>query len=64
MKLAINLVLSLGMLALCLWLVWPGPTERHELAHAFRQLELAAFLPYLVAWTALQGVVHVCRSLR
>lgn len=64
MKLAVNLILSLGMLALCLWLVWPGPTERHELAHAFRQLELAAFLPYLVAWTALQGVVHVCRSLR
>ena len=64
MKLAINLALSFGMLALCLWLVWPGPVERHELALAFERLEWASFAPYLFAWLGLQLVVHICRSLR
>lgn len=64
MKLAINLFLSLGMLALCLWLVWPGATERHELGEAFSRLEWGAFAPYLAAYIGLQVVVHVCRSLR
>lgn len=64
MKLAINLTLSLGMLALCLWLVWPGAPERHELAAAFEHLEWASFAPYLAAYLGLQIVVHVCRSLR
>jgi uncharacterized protein (TIRG00374 family) len=64
MKLAINLFLSFAMLALCLWLVWPGSTERHELAMAFERLEWATFAPYLAAYLGLQVVVHVCRSLR
>lgn len=64
MKLAINLFLSFGMLALCLWLVWPAAAERHELALAFRHLEWATFAPYLFAWLGLQLVVHICRSLR
>jgi len=64
MKLAINLALSLGMLALCLWLVWPGASERHELALAFQRLELSSFGPYLAAYLGLQLIVHVCRSLR
>lgn len=64
MKLAINLVLSFGMLALCLWLVWPGATERHELVLAFERLEWASFAPYLFAFLGLQIVVHICRSLR
>lgn len=64
MKLAINLVLSFGMLALCLWLVWPGATERHELVLAFERLEWASFAPYLFGFLGLQIVVHLCRSLR
>lgn len=64
MKLAINLFLSLAMLALCLWLVWPGSTERHELAEAFKHLEWSSFGPYLAAYIGLQVIVHVCRSLR
>ena len=64
MKLAINLFLSFAMLALCLWLVWPGTSERHELVLAFRRLEWASFAPYLGAYLGLQLVVHVCRSLR
>ena len=64
MKLAINLALSFAMLALCLWLVWPGPVERIELAQAFSRLEWGEFAPYLFAWIGLQAVVHLCRSLR
>src|SRR5436190_8544426 len=64
MKLAINLFLSLAMLALCLWLVWPGASERHDLALAFERLEWGTFAPYLFAYIGLQLVVHICRSLR
>lgn len=64
MKLAINLALSFGMLALCLWLVWPGASERHELVLAFERLEWASFAPYLFEFLGLQIVVHLCRSLR
>jgi uncharacterized protein (TIRG00374 family) len=64
MKLAINLFLSLGMLALCVWLVWPDHDARIELAHAFERLEWRSFAPYLAAFLGLQLVVHVCRSLR
>jgi len=64
MKLFINLVLSFAMLALCLWLVWPAPAERHELATAFTSLEWSTFAPYLFGFLGLQLVVHLCRSLR
>jgi uncharacterized protein (TIRG00374 family) len=64
MRLAINLLLSLGMLALCLWLVWPGAEDRVQLAAAFRHLEWGSFAPYLAGFLGLQVVVHVCRSLR
>ncbi len=64
MKLAINLALSLGMLALCLWLVWPGAGERQDLAAAFRHLDFGSFAPYLAAYFGLQVIVHLCRSLR
>jgi hypothetical protein len=64
MRLAINLLLSLAMLALCLWLVWPAGPERAQLAAAFARLEWGAFAPYLAGFLALQLVVHVCRSLR
>lgn len=64
MKLAINLFLSLAMLALCLWLVWPNHEQRLDLAAAFKHLEWSSFAPYLAAYVGLQIVVHVCRSLR
>lgn len=64
MKLAVNLALSFAMLALCLWLVWPGASERHDLRLAFEHLEWASFAPYLAGYLGLQLVVHICRSLR
>lgn len=64
MRLAVNLVLSFGMLALCLWLVWPGADERTQLAAAFGRLEWGSFAPYLAGFLGLQVIVHVCRSLR
>ena len=64
MRLAINLILSLGMLALCTWLVWPDGTERGQLQAVIAGLSLADFAPYLAAYLGLQIVVHLCRSLR
>jgi glycosyltransferase 2 family protein len=64
MRLAINLVLSLGMLALCTWLVWPDATERHQLHTVIAEMRWDDFWPYLVAFLGLQTVVHACRSLR
>jgi uncharacterized protein (TIRG00374 family) len=64
MRLAVNIFLSLGMLALCGWLVWPDAPERVQLAAAFGRLEGGTFAPYLLAFLGLQVIVHVCRSLR
>lgn len=64
MRLAINLLLSLGMLALCTWLVWPAAAERHELHRTLAELEWSAFAPYLAGYLGLQVVVQLCRSLR
>ena len=64
MKLAINLVLSLGMLALCLWLVWPDAVERTQLAEAVKALHFADFAPYLAVYLGLMLVVQVARSVR
>jgi hypothetical protein len=64
MKLAINLILSFGMLALCLWLVWPSDDDRQAIEVAFRALEWEDFAPYLAAYLGLMVVSHLCRSLR
>src|ERR1041384_2042781 len=64
MRLAINLTLSLGMLALCTWLVWPAAVERGEIHEVLARLRWADFAPYLAGYAALQIVVHLCRSLR
>ncbi len=71
MKLAINLILSFGMLALCLWLVWPSGTappgelsERQQIENAIEALAWADFAPYLAAYLGLMLVQHLCRSLR
>jgi uncharacterized protein (TIRG00374 family) len=64
MKLAINLFLSLTVLALCVWLVWPNPEGRAQLAVALGRIELASFWPYLIWYVALLFAVHFCRSWR
>jgi len=64
MKLAIRLTLSLGMLALCMWLVWPDAKTRTALEAALKSLEWAEFAPYLAWYLALLLVVQLTRSLR
>jgi uncharacterized protein (TIRG00374 family) len=63
-KLAINLTLSFGMLALCMWLVWPDATTRHEVRAAFERMQWSEFAPYLFGYLGLLVVVHLCRALR
>jgi uncharacterized protein (TIRG00374 family) len=64
MRLAINLGLSLGMLALCTWLVWPDAGERVQLHSVIGEMHWRDFAPYLAGWLGLQIIVHLCRSLR
>lgn len=64
MKLAINLALSLAMLALCLYLVWPDPRSRDHLEAALDGLTLAASWPYLAGYLALLAATHFCRAWR
>jgi glycosyltransferase 2 family protein len=64
MRLAINLVLSLGMLALCTWLVWPNAETRMDLHHVFAAMHWGELALYLAGWLGLQIIVHLCRSLR
>ncbi len=64
MKLAINLALSFGMLALCMWLVWPDHGTREQVGHTIDQLRWAEFAPYLLGYIGLLVVVHACRALR
>src|SRR5262245_16633895 len=64
MKLALNILLSLGMLALCVWLVWPNPHGREELARSLHALRLHDFLPYLLGVLALLAATHFCRAWR
>jgi len=64
MRLAINLVLSIGMLVLCTWLVWPDAKAREDLHTVVTALHWGDFAPYLAAYVGLLIVMHVCRSLR
>jgi glycosyltransferase 2 family protein len=64
MKLAIRLTLSLGMLALCTWLVWPNAQTRDQIEHAIDQLVWHDFWPYLLGYMLLLVVVQLTRSLR
>ena len=59
MKLAINLGLSFGMLALCAWLVWPDAVTRHQLEAAFEALEWRSFAPYLFGYIGLLVIVQL-----
>jgi len=62
MKLAINLALSLAMLAVCVWLVWPA--DPAQLSAAFRDLELSSFWPYLAGYLVLLALTHFARAYR
>ncbi len=64
MKLAINLILSLGVMALCLYLVWPDARSREHLEAAIDGIRFAEFWPYLAGYLALLLVVHFARSWR
>jgi uncharacterized protein (TIRG00374 family) len=64
MKLAINLALSLAMLALFTWLVWPEPAIRAQIEHALSQIRLADVWPYLAGYLGLMVVVHFARAWR
>jgi glycosyltransferase 2 family protein len=64
MRLAFNLILSLGMLALCTWLVWPDAADRAQLHTVIGGLRWTDFWPYLAAYLGLMVIVHACRSLR
>jgi glycosyltransferase 2 family protein len=64
MKLAIRLTVSLGMLALCLWLVWPNHQTLEQLRHAYHAAHWDAFAPYLAFYFGLMVIAHLCRSLR
>jgi hypothetical protein len=64
MKLAINLLFSLGMLALCTWLVWPDAVTRQQLEATFDALKWRAFAPYLAGYIGLLVIVQLTRALR
>ena len=51
MKLAINIALSLAMLGLCLWLVWPDAANRRQLEDALRHLSLAEYRQSVLPWS-------------
>jgi uncharacterized protein (TIRG00374 family) len=63
-KLAINLTLSLGMLAICLYFVWPDARGRHDLREALGSVRFREFWPYLAAYLGLLAVTHFARAWR
>jgi uncharacterized protein (TIRG00374 family) len=64
MKLVVNLLLSLVVLAACVWLVWPNAHDRVQLEATLRAIELKAFWPYLAGCVGLLGVTHFFRAQR
>lgn len=64
MKLAVNLGLSLIMLLICVYLMWPNHDAREHIWDAVQRLDMADFLPRLAAYVGLLVVVQLCRSLR
>jgi uncharacterized protein (TIRG00374 family) len=63
-KLAINLGLSLGMLAICLYFVWPDARGRRDLDEAITNLRFREFWPYLAGYVGLLALTHFCRAWR
>jgi uncharacterized protein (TIRG00374 family) len=63
-KLAINLTLSLTVLALFVWLAWPSGHQQQQLEDTLRGLRFAEFWPYVTGYVALLGVTHFFRAWR
>jgi uncharacterized protein (TIRG00374 family) len=63
-KLAINLTLSLAMLGLCVWLMWPNQETRDQVHTAIDSMHWRDFAPYLFTYIGLLVIVHLCRALR
>jgi len=61
-KLAVNVALSLIMLVVCVWAIWPA--DPGALEAAFRKLSWASFWPYLLGYLGLLAVTHFCRAWR
>lgn len=64
MRLAINIFLSLALLVLCTWLVWPTPQARADLEAAITGIRVREFWPYLAGFLGLLAVTHFCRAWR
>ncbi len=64
MKLAVNILLSLAMLAICAWLVWPDAKQQEHIEQAARALDFGRFAPYLFGHLALVACTHFCRAWR
>lgn len=64
MKLAINLALSLGMLALCTYFIWPEAGIRAQISAALDQLRFGDVWPYVAGYLGLMVVVHFSRAWR
>ncbi|HLL24972.1 MAG TPA: lysylphosphatidylglycerol synthase transmembrane domain-containing protein [Kofleriaceae bacterium] len=60
-RVAINVALSLAMLAACVWLLWPDAATRAEVMAAATRREL---WPYIGGCVGLMAAVHLSRSLR
>jgi uncharacterized protein (TIRG00374 family) len=63
-KLAINVTLSLLVLGLCLWLVWPNAHDQKRLFETLRALEFRTFGPYLGGYVGLLALTHFLRAWR
>ena len=64
MKLAINLVLSLGMLALFAWLAYFRGGQWHDLSEAWQVVDFSRLTPALIQMFGLMCVVHLFRTWR
>ena len=64
MKLAINVTLSLIMLAACLWLVWPSDTNQDALIAVLHDLDFGEAWPYFAGYLGLLATTHFCRAWR
>jgi uncharacterized protein (TIRG00374 family) len=64
MKFFVNLLLSCTVLAVCVYLVWPGPQQKIDLTAALAAIRLDEFWPYLAGSIALLAATHFCRTWR
>src|SRR5687767_14813980 len=63
-RLLVNLALSVGMLAICVWLVWPDAKGRAQLGDVLASIEIRRFWPTLLGYLALLAGTHFFRAWR